>query len=141
MIVRALDTDGDWEFGKGKNDYKSANKAIEQNIGTRLNSFLGDCFFDNSAGLDWFNLLGTKNLLALKLAINAAILNTEGVTKILSVDVLLESSNRLATFTYIVETIYTQVDNTNILSGVTNFILTEDGDVLTTEDGGGIMGG
>jgi len=141
MIVRSLDSDNDWQFGKGKNDYKKDNDAISQNIQTRLNSFLGDCFFDQSAGLDWFNLLGSKNLLALKLAINAAILNTNGVTKIVSVDLLLESSNRLLTINYVVETIYTEISTTETLAGVSNFILTQGGDVLTTEDGSGIMGG
>lgn len=141
MIVRALNADNDWEFGRGQNDYKSGNDAISQNIQTRLSSFLGDCFFDQSAGLDWFNLLGSKNLLALKLAINAAILNTEGITSIVSVDVLLEASTRLVTITYKVETIYTLVSTTDVLAGVSNFILTQDGDIITTEDGGGLMGG
>ena len=51
MKVRALDESGDWTFGKGENNYYSANDAIAQNIKTRLYSFLGDCFFDLSANI------------------------------------------------------------------------------------------
>lgn len=141
MIVRALDVNGDWEFGKGQNNYKRNNEAIAQNIQTRLNSFLGDCFFDQSAGLDWFTLLGSKNLTALKLAVNACILNTAEVTQIVESEVNFDSANRLVTFTYTVQTIYTVLNVTEPLSSSSSFILTQDGDVLTTEDGGGIMGG
>lgn len=79
MRVRALDSLHDWQFGKGQNDYARDQKAIIQNIDTRLNSFLGDCFFDEGAGIDWFNLLGSKDQLTLNLAIASVILNTEGV--------------------------------------------------------------
>jgi hypothetical protein len=67
--VRQIDDDGDWLFGKGQNDYVRANTSVVQNINTRLGSFLGDCFFDLGAGIDWFNLLGTKDQVALNLSI------------------------------------------------------------------------
>jgi len=76
MIVRAINSSGDWTFGQGLNNYKSGNLAVAQAIQTRISSFLGDCFFDQGAGIDWFNFLGGKNELALNLAISAVILNT-----------------------------------------------------------------
>jgi len=103
MIVRALDITGDWEFGKGKNDYKRGLNAVQQNIKTRLMSFLGDCFFDTTAGIDWFNLLGAKDRLALELAIQSVIINTQNVTGILQLSVS-ESANRRITITYRVQT-------------------------------------
>lgn len=106
MRVRAVDyADKDWTFGKGKNNYRRDNDAVAQNIYTRLNCFLGDCFFDVGAGIDWFNRLGGKDLLALKLDIASTILNTAEVTGILQLDISLDV-NRLLTISYLVRTSY-----------------------------------
>lgn len=134
MIVRSLDVNGDWQFGKGKNDYLSANKAIVQNIATRLNSFLGDCFFALDAGLDWFNLLGSKDQLALELAVRSVILNTDGVTAIVDVSINLEETTRRINMKYTVETVYTVANQTVPVVAVTSFLLTESGDIIVTED-------
>ena len=140
MIVRSLDANGDWQFGKGKNDYVANNKAIEQNISTRLNSYLGDCFFALDQGLDWFNLLGSKNQVALELAVRAIILNTKNVSSIVDLSIIFEEITRKLTMKYTVETVYTVVTSgaAPIVSN-TSFLLTESGDVLTTESGGGIQ--
>lgn len=140
MIVRGLDSDGDFLFGKGRNDYKSANKAVAQCIQTRLFSFLGDCFFATDAGLDWWNILGAKNRIELQLQVNVTILNTPDVTKLVSSEINL-STNRHITLTYTVETVHTNVSGENAITASTSFLLTEGGDVLITEDGEGIEGG
>lgn len=111
MQVRALNSDHDWLFGKGANDYLQGNAAIVQNINTRLNSYLGNCFFDLNAGIDWFNLMGSKNLTALNLAISTSILNTDGVTGILQLSTNL-TFNRQFTVTYQVQTIYSTAYST-----------------------------
>lgn len=103
MIVRALNGVGDWEFGKGKNDYKRDINAVKQNIKTRLMSFLGDCFFDITAGVDWFTLLGGKDPLALELAVSTVILNTQMVTGLLQLNVTV-SPSRTMSLTYRVQT-------------------------------------
>lgn len=105
MMVRALDVNGDWEFGKGKNSYKRNAKAVSQNVGTRLKSFLGDCFFALDAGIDWFNLLGGKDSRAITLAVSSVILNTLEVESIIALSVNL-SQTRVITLTYEVETVY-----------------------------------
>lgn len=110
MIVRALDTEGDWLYGKGKNDYKTANKAVQQNIQTRLLSFLGDCFFDIGAGIDWFTYLGgSKSTLVVNLAVSTVILNTNGVTGILQLSTVLNSVTRRLEIKYAVTTVYSTV--------------------------------
>ena len=64
MITRALinnpdpKLDNDWTFGKGRQSYLRHEAAIKQSIRTRLMSFLGDCFFDINAGIDWWRFLG-----------------------------------------------------------------------------------
>lgn len=110
MIVRGLDANGDWLFGKGKNDYKSGLTAIAQSIKTRLSSFLGDCFFNLGAGLDWFNLLGSKNESAIQLAVATTILNTENVTGILELSVNVDSIRNI-TIKYNVQTTLGQLSN------------------------------
>lgn len=111
MRVRAIDVNHDWEFGKGQNDYKTGNDAIAQDIDTRLNCFLNDCFFDTGAGIDWFNQLGAKDQLQLNLSISAVILNTDGVVGILQLSSNL-SQNRNFTVAYRVQTIYSQTAGT-----------------------------
>lgn len=140
MIVRSIDLDGDWSFGKGRNDYLSANDAIGQNIKTRLQSFLGDCFFAMSAGIDWFNLLGSKNIIGLQLSIQATILNTTGVTRIVDFSLSLETNRRL-NLQYTVETIYSRGGLASAIESVSYLLLTEGGDILLTEDGSGIQAG
>lgn len=105
MIVRAIDSQGDWLYGKGRNDYKSGRIAVAQSIQTRLSSFLGDCFFAKNAGIDWFNLLGSKQRIALNLAISAVILNTDNVTGILELSLNL-SQNRRITIKYNTQTTF-----------------------------------
>lgn len=111
MIARALDSSGDWQFGKGLNDYKSGNAAVAQDIQTRLYSFLGDCFFDQGAGIDWFGFLGSKDELGLNLAVSAVILNTPNVSGIVQLFITL-SSQRNLTIAYNVQTTYSTASGT-----------------------------
>lgn len=135
-IVRALDLNGDWTFGQGKANYLQGTKQIEQSIKTRLLSFLGDCFFDPTAGIDWFNLLGSKRVLELRLAINAVLLNTTGVTGVVELSVNLNPVTRLFSVSYTVTTVYTGITGTAATIGSTaNYLLTEGGLIITTEDG------
>lgn len=111
MLVRAIDTNGDWLFGKSSNDYLSNNAAINQNIKTRLLSFLGDCFFDITAGIDWFNLLSDgKNQNALSLNISSTILNTSGVIGLIQLSISL-NINRSFFVSYQIQTIYSVTTN------------------------------
>jgi hypothetical protein len=109
MRVRGLSPTNDWLFGKGRNDYLVDRRAVAQNIKTRLRSFLGDCFFDLSAGIDWFNLLGSKRQLELRLAISATILNTEGVQTLVELNFSTSVQNRIFLIQYEVDTIYGRI--------------------------------
>jgi hypothetical protein len=122
MIVRALDENGDWTFGSGIQNYLTLNAAIAQCIRTRFLSFLGDCFFATSDGIDWFNLLGPNNQLSINLSINASILNLTGmvngqtvnlVTGILQLSFKLDAEREFDV-KYQVSTIYS---STQILTG------------------------
>ncbi len=105
LLIRSLDSTGDWNFGNGLSDYLTGNAAVSQSIQTRLSSFLGNCFFAVNDGIDWFNLLTKNNQVAINLAVSACILNTTGVTGIqqLSVNV---STQRNINIQYRIQTVY-----------------------------------
>ena len=132
MIVRAIDSDNDWTFGKGRNNYKRNQEAVAQMIKTRLQSFLSDCFFAANDGIDWWNLIGSKNQLGLSLAISSTILNTEGVSKLEELTLNL-SDTRLFSVSYKVTTLYEGL-LTPVVDTVA-YLATEDGDIFITEDG------
>lgn len=112
MIVRELDENSDWTYGKGKNNYLKDKKALGQTLGTRLKSFLGDCFFALQDGIDWYNLLSTPGSeLQLRLSISATILNTVGVTGLQEIGFSIDERTRAATITYRVATIYGLISN------------------------------
>lgn len=107
MIFRALDDNHDWVFGKGKQDLTSLNEAIGLNVKTRILSWVGDCFFDMQAGIDWINRLGSKNQRdLLELDLKRIILQSTDVTGILEFQTFLNGRNFRAEYT--ISTIYSQ---------------------------------
>jgi hypothetical protein len=110
-IVRAVDSNNNWLFGSGLNNYAANNAAVALDIQMNLQSFLGDCFFALDNGIDWFNLLGGKNQTAIALAVNAALLGTQGVTGIIQTSISLNDSSRSLTINYQVQTVYSQLQS------------------------------
>lgn len=137
MIIRAIDVNGDWLYGQGLNNFKRGIPALEENISTRLYSVLGDCFFAQYAGIDWFNFIGSKNELALNLAISALLLNTENVTGINQLSINLNHQTRQFFINYSVNSVFSSSQNpSGSLSAIVPLILTTpDGTELTTPGG------
>lgn len=104
-LVRALDSNGDWTFGAGLNNYKQANLAVQQNVQTRISSFIGNCFFDLGAGINWYSFLSGKDSLGLSLALAAVILNTPDVLGLLQLSFNV-TPNRSFQIRYQVQTSY-----------------------------------
>lgn len=117
MIFRRLDSDGDWTFGTGKGNYASRDEAIGLNVKTRLLSWLNDCFFALSEGIDWYNRLGSKNQQALlEMDLRRSVAQSEGVTGILSFDTSLTDRNFDAS--YEITTRYSRSFRDSITAGV-----------------------
>jgi hypothetical protein len=93
-------------FGKGKQSYLKDLRALQANLKTRLMSFSNDCFFDTQSGIDWFNLIGSKDQDELLSSIRKIILETDGVTKINSLETYRDSSTRSFRIEYNIDTIY-----------------------------------
>jgi hypothetical protein len=117
MTFRNLDSNHDWTFGKGLQNYVKESKEIAINIETRLLSFLNDCFFAIQDGIDWFNHLGGKDRDVIILDVRKIINSTEGVRRINSVD-FFENSSRQLIITYNIDTIYSTgfANNVEVLS-------------------------
>lgn len=119
MIIRAVDGNHDWEFGKGLQNYNRKNDAIAENVQTRLLSFINDCFFDMGAGIDWFRLLSKKKTLdQIRNDCKAQILGSFGVVQVNSIKVEAGDLRNLK-LTYDIDTIYTRrfSQNLEVISG------------------------
>ena len=106
MIFREIDSDGDWNFGAGKQSYATDAKAIELNIKTRILSWLEDCFFALQEGVDWKNRLDSSQQDALTDEIRTLLLQSSGVTGINSVRSTFNPETRLFLIQYDIETIF-----------------------------------
>ncbi len=139
MRVRALTDLGDWTFGASESNYKTGKDAVTQNIQTRLSSWLGNCFFDTGAGIDWLNFLGGyKNLLTVQLSVQSVIANTQYVTGVVQVLADLDSQRRRFTLSYTVSTTFGTIYETlelGVPSLGTEALITQDGDEITTQSG------
>jgi hypothetical protein len=134
LRVRAIDINGDWSFGNGAENYLVNINALQQMINTKLKFFLNDCFFAMTQGIDWFNLLGGKNQIALNLAINATILGTENVVSLNQLTLTLTSS-RLITIVYSVNTTYGVIPTTSVAFVPEDYLITQSGQIITTQGG------
>ena len=61
VILRALDSQGDWSWGQGLNSFVSGQACVAQDVQTRLLFFLNDWFAAMDFGIDYWNLCGSKN--------------------------------------------------------------------------------
>lgn len=83
MRFRTLDGNWDWNFGRGLSDYSDEAIAIAYDVKSKILSWYGDCFFDADAGIDWKNIIGTKDQKEkLDLDVKRIILEEENVTQI-----------------------------------------------------------
>lgn len=109
MIFRNLDENSDWRFGRGKNDYARNSPAVALNVKTRILSWVGDCFFAKTAGIDWANRMSDKNQVELlKQELRRVIIQTQGVTSIETFDIIFLSEQRKFTASYTINTIFSK---------------------------------
>jgi hypothetical protein len=102
---------GDWLFGRGLASYFRNNDAIQADIQTALQMFLGECFWNTDFGVDWWNLIGGKNPEAqagIVLQTRKIILGVDGVTQINSVSVAYETGQRNLSLRYSINTIFSR---------------------------------
>lgn len=108
MIIRSVDSENDWNLGKGASDYARNQQAVEQNIKSRLLSWVGDCFFALQEGVDWKSRLDTGQQAELLDDIRSVILRSFGVVGINSVSFTFDGGLRLFSLSFDVVTIFSQ---------------------------------
>ena len=106
MIIRALDSNGDWTIGKGTQNYATGQQAIEENIKTRLLSWVGDCFFAINDFVDWNARLDVGQMENLQDEVMRVILQSYGVVAVKMVSVVFNAATRAITITYTADTIF-----------------------------------
>lgn len=101
MQIRINDKDGDWTFGTSQLSlYRDNGAAVVQSIKTRLLEWKNDCFFNQTAGIDYRIRLGNKNQKqALDTDIRKIIVDTEGVLILQSYNSVLQDRELVITFT------------------------------------------
>ena len=115
MKARKLDENGDWTFGNGLSSYVRDQAAVAQSIQTRVSSWMNDCFFAMTDGVDYRSLLEKGQQQALVNAVKLVILQTNGVVRVNSVTADLDADRKLTT-RWNVDTIYSQ----NVPGATTN---------------------
>jgi hypothetical protein len=117
MIIRKLNGSHDWTFGKGQADYATAEDAINENIQTRILSWVNDCFFALTDGIDWRSRLEVGQRDALIDEIRSLILNSFGVIGINSVQSTFDGNTRALIIQYDIQTIYSPSFQAQIRQG------------------------
>ena len=114
-MVRKLDKENDWQFGRGRADYIRKDPEIQQNIKTRLRSFKDDWFLDIEANIPWIELLSSFNKKReIEQEIKRVVLETDGVLRINKLDIIVD--NRVAKIEANIDTVYSQ--NINLITEV-----------------------
>lgn len=110
MKIRALDQDGDWSFGAGLQSYLNDEDAIAQDLRTALKVFLGEIFFALDFGVDWWNLLGSRDNAEQNIVLQCRqmISSRDGVTRINEVQAVLDRDTRGLAVTFNVDTEFTR---------------------------------
>jgi len=113
--VRAIDKQGDWDFGRGRQSYKTDLDAIMQLNVTHIRSWYLNCFFDLLAGIDWKNLLGQKQTSPkIRDAVRRELLKIEGVTGVLNVSLSIDEDRALKV-QYTETTIYGTISGSTLV--------------------------
>lgn len=114
MIIRATTTTNDWTFGKGLQDYFINEAAIEANIKSKLLEWVGDCFFNLLAGVDWKNRLDIGQQQALLIEIKQLVLQCYGVVSIINFQANFNGTTRFDSISMTLQTIYSPSANITV---------------------------
>lgn len=104
MRYRALDANGDYQFGAGVPFLVNSPATVAQAIRTRLSLIKGSWFLDNRVGLDTDAILGYGTQSTRDQEIQQTILKTSGVLQLLSYTSTVDNRDFVVNAT--VETIY-----------------------------------
>ncbi len=95
MRTRRINENNDWLLGAGRQSYVSGTEAVAQKVLTRLQSFKGNWFLNQDAGIDWLTEMELRHQQPqLESSVKSTILNTQGVKTLDAFSVSLDAKNR-----------------------------------------------
>lgn len=108
MKVRKLDNNNDMTFGSGNlNFHQDSIEGVAQNVYTVLSLWLGEWFLDTTAGTDWAGkCLGKNTTRSAENEIRRAVLGTDGVKEIVSLNTIYNRTNRQLTVDMSINTLF-----------------------------------
>ena len=108
MRYRKLSATGDYTFGNGgANFWVNSPQGVAQSVQTRLLLFQGEWFLDQTEGLPLTqDIIGYSNQALYDSVIRTRILDTVGVSNILSYQSLRNPTTRKLTVSATIQTIY-----------------------------------
>lgn len=113
MKYRRLSSSGDYTFGHGDSDFVSGVEACTQAVKTRLELYLGTFWRDLTDGLPMYQSIlqaygSPESLEIIDSILRKRIVETQGVTRIISYSSQFDSNTRKFTFSCVIDTIYSQ---------------------------------
>jgi hypothetical protein len=102
MKFPVLDSDDDWTV----NTIAKDQEAIKLDVKTAIKEWVGDCFFNAKAGIDWINRLDYNQKDQLDKDLRTLILSRNGVISITSLSI--DVNNRKFTAMYEITTVYSK---------------------------------
>lgn len=117
--MRNIDADGDWCFGNNLQDYGDNKISTMNNIKTRLQSIKYDCFFDLTAGIDWFNILGNRGRFAkdiVEINVRLCILQSLYVTELVDLKTIY-NEDRSLNLEYTINTVFGIITDSTVIGG------------------------
>lgn len=111
MAVRDFksDSDGEWVVENGDFATVADADAVPQGIRIRVGMFLGECYLDESIGVDYIDSIFIKNFdpLLVRSLIERAVSGTPDVTNVIGAQLVKESgTSRAYSISYTADTIY-----------------------------------
>lgn len=102
--------DGEWAVENGDFAVVAGADAVPQGIRCRLGMFLGECYLDEGAGVDYLGSILVKNPddLVVRALLEEAIANTPDVTSVLGAQLDIDPLTREAAISYTAGTIYSE---------------------------------
>lgn len=102
--------DGEWSIVNGDFSTVAGAAAVPQGIRIRVGMFLGECYLDESIGVDYLGVILVKNPdpLVVRAELQSPIADTPDVTNVSGAGLVEDPETREASITYAADSIYSE---------------------------------
>mgnify|MGYP001604964518 CR=1 FL=1 len=105
-----LDDDGDLDVTGGALSTVAGQDAVRQGCGVRPRMFLGECYLDESIGIDYLGVVLVKNPdeLAVRAILSERLASVPDVTDVFGAQLTVDAQTREAAITYQIDSVYSE---------------------------------